>query len=214
MELLPDPLKDRIIKEVQPPPHLPLTKDLIWDKDGVPKYKVIKDHLLKEGKFKKEDLLKLVNQATTLLSKEGNIIKIKDPVTIVGDIHGQFYDLLALLDLGGDPSTNQYLFMGDYVDRGAFSIECVLLLYAAKLAYPNQVHLLRGNHECRQLTTYFNFKQECDIKFDIEVYNAIMASFDALPLGCIINNKFVSVHGGLSPNLETVRRFVFFSFLL
>lgn len=207
MELLPDPLKDRVIKEVLPPPHLRLDKSKLYGEKNQLNFSLIKDHLLKEGRINKSDLLDIVNCVTITLKKEPNIFKLKDPVIIVGDIHGQFYDLIALLDLGGDPGSNQYLFLGDYVDRGSFSIEVLILLYCAKITYPENIWMMRGNHECRQLTSYFNFKQECEVKYDIEVYEAIMNSFDAMPLGCIINNKFACVHGGISPTLETVRKF-------
>lgn len=122
-------------------------------------------------------------------------------MTIVGDIHGQYYDLLKLLELGGDPEINKYLFLGDFVDRGCFSIEVILLLFAIKINYPKTVVLLRGNHECRSLTTYFNFRNEWLYKYDIDIFDRIMDWFDALPISCLVNNRFLAVHGGISPEL-------------
>lgn len=89
------------------------------------------------------------------------MLQINDPVTIVGDIHGQFYDLLKLIEpsTGGDPEKTQYLFLGDYVDRGSFSIEVLILILSLKITHKKTVNVLRGNHECRQLTASFNFRK-------------------------------------------------------
>jgi serine/threonine-protein phosphatase 2B catalytic subunit len=89
------------------------------------------------------------------------LLNLKDNITVIGDIHGQYYDFVKMLDLLPDLSNCKYLFLGDYVDRGEFSIECLILIYCLKASYPDKVFLLRGNHESRQLTAFFNFRTEC-----------------------------------------------------
>jgi serine/threonine-protein phosphatase 2B catalytic subunit len=141
------------------------------------------------------------------------LLRAEEPLTVVGDIHGQFFDFLKLLEMGGDPSSEAYLFLGDYVDRGSFSVEVVALLFALKINYPSHILLLRGNHECRQLTSFFNFRTEMLHKYDLETYQLVMEAFDCLPLACVISDKFIAMHGGISPefinlaDLNKVRRF-------
>ena len=130
---------------------------------------------------------------------------MQDPVTVVGDIHGQYYDLLKVLEVGGNPETTKYLFLGDYVDRGMFSLEVLLLLYALKINFPTTIIMIRGNHESRQMTSMFSFRKECIYKLDLEVYEAAMISFDTLPVSCVINNSFLAVHGGISPELKSLK---------
>lgn len=142
--------------------------------------------------------------SVSLKGTEGNIVHLNDPVTVVGDLHGQYYDLLKLLNVGGDPDTTKYLFLGDYVDRGCFSIEVVLLLCALKIRYKDTIYMLRGNHECRQMTSSFNFKEECLAKYDQDIYEIFMDLFEALPISAIINGKFITFHGGISPDLKTL----------
>lgn len=92
---------------------------------------------------------------------------LNDPVTVIGDLHGQFYDLVEILSRVGwaegkdGKEKGNFLFLGDYVDRGMFSIQTFVLVLALKINSPKRVIVLRGNHECRQLTTHFNFRSQC-----------------------------------------------------
>ena len=199
-----DPANDRVIKKILPPPMFNLSHSKLFPKPKLPDWIALKEHLTQEGYLDTKDVLEIIDIFYNIVKTESNTVKIQDPVVVVGDIHGQFYDLLKILDKGGDPLKTKYIFLGDYVDRGAFSIECVLLLMAIKINFKTTVYMLRGNHECRQLTSFFNFKQECEVKYDLNVYNRIMEAFDALPLACTINDKFLALHGGISPQIKLI----------
>ncbi|KRX00376.1 hypothetical protein PPERSA_08882 [Pseudocohnilembus persalinus] len=207
MEPLSDPYNNRPVKSVKPPPHKPLAKHLMFPKGirGKPNWKLIRDHLKQEGRVEKEDFLTLIAQTNKIFQQESNLLHIQDPLTVVGDIHGQFYDLLKILEVGGNPEQQKYLFLGDFVDRGSFSIEVLILLYSIKLCYPETVYFLRGNHECRQMTSFFNFRDECKYKYDQEIYDTVMESFDLMPIACIVNGKFLALHGGISPEMRSLQ---------
>ena len=117
---------------------------------------------LMEQKFLPEkEVLQLCERARSLISEESNVHSVRAPVTVVGDIHGQFHDMLEMFKLGGHAPDTNYLFLGDYVDRGYYSVETVTLVVALKVRYPDRVTIIRGNHESRQITQVYGFYDEC-----------------------------------------------------
>jgi len=162
--------------------------------------------LLRNCEIITEDEVKLLcDKAREILLEESNVQRVDAPVTICGDIHGQFYDLKELFKVGGDcPGTN-YLFMGDFVDRGFNSVETFLLLLALKVRYPDRITLIRGNHESRQITQVYGFYDECLRKYgSVNVWRYCTEIFDYLSLSAIIEEKIFCVHGGLSPAITTL----------
>ena len=130
---------------------------------------------------------------------------MKTPVTVCGDIHGQFWDLMELLKIGGQTPDTNYLFMGDYVDRGYYSVETVSLLVCLKVRFPSRIFLTRGNHESRQITQVYGFYDECMRKYgNSNVWKYFTDLFDYLPLTAVVDNQIFCLHGGLSPSIETL----------
>ena len=165
---------------------------------------------LKRCEYIKEAEVKvLCAQAREILVEESNVQRIEAPVTICGDIHGQFYDFLELLRVGGQCPETSYLFMGDFVDRGFYSVETFLLLLALKVRYPDRMFLIRGNHESRQITQVYGFYDECLRKYgSVNVWRYCTEIFDYLALSALIDDSVFCVHGGLSPtvgNLDEIR---------
>lgn len=154
-----------------------------------------------------EDTKTLLRVGSELLSKEKNVLKINSPISVCGDIHGQFYDLIELFSVGGRPPEQNFLFLGDYVDRGFYSSETFLLLLALKVRYPTKMYLIRGNHETRQITKDYGFCDEVKRKFnDDTVYECFIEAFNALPLAAVIDEKIFCVHGGLSKDLVSLKQ--------
>ena len=163
---------------------------------------------LKSGEPISESAVKrLCASVSELLMEESNVQPVCSPVTIVGDIHGQFFDLLHLLsdEVGGSPPDINYIFLGDFVDRGHNSVETLTLLLCLKLKFPGHVTLLRGNHESRQITQVYGFYDECLRKYgNASVWRYCTQCFDTFALAAIIDSQVLCVHGGLSPDVRTL----------
>jgi len=162
--------------------------------------------LLYECKLITEKQVKdLCNKAREILIEESNVQCVDSPVTICGDIHGQFHDLNELFKVGGKCPETNYLFLGDFVDRGFYSVETFLLLLALKVRYPDRITLIRGNHESRQITQVYGFYDECLRKYNsVNVWRYCCEIFDYLSLSAVIDEKVFCVHGGLSPSINTL----------
>jgi len=153
--------------------------------------------------IKEEEVKSLCSRAREILVEESNVQRVDPPVTICGDVHGQFYDLKELFKHGDDCPQTNYLFMGDFVDRGFYSVETFLLLLALKVRYPDRITLIRGNHESRQITQVYGFYDECVRKFGtVNVWRYCTEIFDYLSLSAIISDTLFCVHGGLSPTIS------------
>ena len=156
------------------------------------------------------EVKELCEKVIEILDKEPNIQKVSSPITICGDIHGQYYDLKKLFESGGSVPDTKYLFMGDYVDRGYHCLETVLLLLALKVKFPDRIILLRGNHESRQITQVYGFYDESIRKYkSFNVWKYCTEAFDYLGLGALVDNKIFCIHGGISryvTNLDDITK--------
>jgi serine/threonine-protein phosphatase PP1 catalytic subunit len=148
------------------------------------------------------DLSWLCTEATKKLKSDSILLTLSAPMTVLGDIHGQFYDLLKFFKLGGRPPTTSYLFLGDYVDRGHNSIETFAYLLALKIKYPKNVWLLRGNHETPDICRVYGFYDECSQRYTEKLWNEFVDVFQYLPLAAVISSRIFCVHGGLSQKLR------------
>ncbi|KAI9335320.1 A protein phosphatase-1: calcineurin hybrid bound To Okadaic acid [Obelidium mucronatum] len=137
------------------------------------------------------------------------LLELEAPIKICGDIHGQYYDLLRLFEYGGFPPESNYLFLGDYVDRGKHSLETICLLLAYKIKYPENFFILRGNHECASVNRLYGFYDECKRRYNVKLWKTFADCFNCFPVAAIVDERIFCMHGGLSPDLqhmEQVRR--------
>ncbi|KAL5561594.1 hypothetical protein UlMin_031341 [Ulmus minor] len=154
--------------------------------------------------------------AEQIFMQEPTVLQLKAPVKVFGDLHGQFGDLMRLFDEYGFPSTAgdityiDYLFLGDYVDRGQHSLETITLLLALKIEYPENVHLIRGNHEAADINALFGFRIECIERMGendgIWAWTRFNQLFNYLPLAALIEKKIICMHGGIGRSIHSVEQ--------
>ncbi|CEM20884.1 unnamed protein product [Vitrella brassicaformis CCMP3155] len=161
----------------------------------------------------------LCDQTFDHIQKEPMMLRLRAPIKVYGDIHGQFPDLMRLfkafkaphdLNEDGDIDTLDYLFLGDYVDRGAYSLETMCLLFALKCRYPAQIHLIRGNHEDRTINQIYGFRDECrrrlgeDPDHHASCWSKFNKCFEWMSVGAIIEHRILCIHGGIGGAIHTL----------
>jgi serine/threonine-protein phosphatase PP1 catalytic subunit len=156
----------------------------------------------KEIQLSEEAIKYLCQKTKQIFLQQPVYLELEAPLNICGDIHGQYYDLLRLFECGGYPPTYNYLFLGDYIDRGKFSLECICLLMCFKIKYPENFFLLRGNHECASINKLYGFYDECKRRYSIKLWKIFTDLFNVMPISACIEDKILCMHGGLSPELN------------
>uniref|UniRef100_A0A7E4UMX0 Serine/threonine-protein phosphatase n=1 Tax=Panagrellus redivivus TaxID=6233 RepID=A0A7E4UMX0_PANRE len=139
------------------------------------------------------------------------LLKLQPPICVLGDLHGQFLDLQKMLEKMGPPPKQKYLFLGDYVDRGHFSLETVTLLLAMKLRHPKHLFMIRGNHETRAVNKIYGFFDEVKRRFPddkpTELWTLYQHVFNCMPMSAVIADKIFCTHGGISEDLLSFKQF-------
>ncbi|GAA6061614.1 hypothetical protein JCM10212_000956 [Sporobolomyces blumeae] len=154
--------------------------------------------------LKNAEITAICQAAREVFLSQPTLIELSPPVKIVGDVHGQYSDLIRLFEMCGFPPSANYLFLGDYVDRGKQSLETILLLLCYKVKYPENFFLLRGNHECANVTRVYGFYDECKRRCNIKIWKTFIDVFNCLPIAAVVASKIFCVHGGLSPSLSSM----------
>nr|BAN38111.1 serine/threonine protein phosphatase PP1-2, putative [Entamoeba histolytica] len=153
--------------------------------------------------IKANEIKSLCSMAIRVIAQEPSLLQLKAPIYVIGDLHGQFTDLLRYFD-ETKIDQDRYLFLGDYVDRGFRSIEIVVLVFALKVKYPDRFFLLRGNHEAKNINHLYGFFDECKRRFDVDTWRNFCEVFRYLPVSALIEGKILCLHGGLSKDMQDV----------
>ena len=155
--------------------------------------------------LKEEEIKFLIDKCLPIIKEQKMLVELEAPLHVCGDIHGQYYDLLRIFEHCGYPGEYNYLFLGDYVDRGKQSLETVCLLMCYKIKYPKKVTLLRGNHESSVTNRIYGFYDECKRRYNVRIWRSFTELFNWLPVAAIIDEKILCMHGGLSPELKNLQ---------
>lgn len=156
--------------------------------------------------FRSWEIQLVCTMAREIFLNQPSLLKLQAPIKVVGDVHGQFTDLLRILRLSGVPPDTNYLFLGDYVDRGKQSLETIMLLLCYKIKYPDNFFMLRGNHESANVTKMYGFYDECKRRLSTKAWKMFVDVFNSLPFAAIIQDKIFCVHGGISPQLSNLKQ--------
>ena len=159
----------------------------------------------KQVDLKEEEIKFLIDKSLPIIKEQKMLVELEAPLHVCGDIHGQYYDLLRIFEHCGYPGEFNYLFLGDYVDRGKQSLETVCLLLCYKIKFPDKVTLLRGNHESSVTNRIYGFYDECKRRYNVRIWRSFTDLFNYLPVAAIIDEKILCMHGGLSPELKNLQ---------
>ena len=159
----------------------------------------------KQVDLKEDEIKFLIDKSLQIIKEQKMLVELEALLHVCGDIHGQYYDLLRIFEHCGYPGDYNYLFLGDYVDRGKQSLETVCLLLCYKIKYPTKVTLLRGNHESSVTNRIYGFYDECKRRYNVRIWRSFTDLFNFLPVAAIIDEKILCMHGGLSPELKNLQ---------
>ena len=157
-------------------------------------------------RISEREVFTVIDKVYPLIEKEESMLELEPPIYICGDVHGLFYDLLRVFEIFKYPPESKFLFLGDYVDRGKNSLECILLLLCLKIKFPERIFLLRGNHESADVNRTFGFYDECKRKVSLKIYKKFCNLFNILPITALISENILCMHGGLSKDLTNINQ--------
>lgn len=157
----------------------------------------------RNARLEEKEIIALIHLSRKVFLSQPMLLELEPPLKVCGDIHGQFIDLLRLFDYGKFPPASNYLFLGDYVDRGKQSLETISLLLAYKIKHPETFFLLRGNHEAANINRIYGFYDECKRRYNVKLWKTFTECFNCMPVAAIVDEKIFCCHGGLSPDLKS-----------